>query len=164
MNKEALIKRIERLRDFAITDYGKGRNEALTSAIDVIRDFEDPAQVDEELEAARQKFPVGSWFTTRHENSAIYKVHKVVRGYYEATRNHIFVYSSDRFNMYVGLCTPFTFPSAPEWHPMSEEPDCPGDYLVRNNQSYVIALYSYSKWYLCGIRVTFPETAQWRAV
>jgi hypothetical protein len=108
-------------------------------------------EVDQELEDAKKKFPVGSWVISKEYGSTIYKVLDVYRyGEYK-----IRVVSDCNTTLFAEHCTPFTFPTDTKykWHLCSSEkqPETTGIKLLTkslNDTDPIIAFQSYlgGKW------------------
>jgi hypothetical protein len=97
-------------------------------------------KVDHELESAKKKFPVGSWFMCpSRDTHAVYKVSKVDRNSYlpDIILVHGGVYTCE-----VSLCTPFPLPT---WRCCAtDKPKKSGEYAMRSKGSKKIFSVKYS--------------------
>lgn len=115
--------------------------------------FERIEPVDEELESARKKFPVGSWFKTSAGGSTIHRVERVD---WE---------TDDCRGFLVSDCTPFPLPT---WRCCAEDkPKKDGQYVMRIKGH---APYKYRvRYYSLGVKlwrfnhedVAIPEGYEW---
>mgnify|MGYP001334883194 CR=1 FL=1 len=101
-------------------------NEGVRACLDFIGDTEiipDPVpEVDTELEEAKKRFPVGSWFTDMDRGSTIFKVNDIKRVDREYKEN-VLVLTDCNGNWHcVDLCIHATLPTAaPKWRCMKTD-------------------------------------------
>lgn len=96
--------------------------------------------VDTELESAKKKFPVGSWFTYSNEPDTIYTVGHIERR--DADNRVRIIVKGKTFNLDAELCHPFPLPV---WRCCeSDKPKKDGEYAMRSKGSKRIFSAKYS--------------------
>lgn len=120
-------------------------------------------EVDTELEEAKKRFPVGSWYSSLSFHVA-YKVTEVKR---RSDYKKIYVCSADGYEYDVKLCTPATLPTAaPKWRCMKTDVEnSMADRVVRLDDVNHIGWYDVAKktWFVRGVYIDLScyETALW---
>ena len=125
MNKLTKSELIEKLHEFSITESYWITRDKIVALINNTEIIPDPVpEVDTELEEAKKRFPVGSWFTDMDRGSTIFKVNDIKRVDREYKEN-VLVLTDCTGNWHcVDLCTPATLPTA-KWRCMKTDIETP---------------------------------------
>ena len=146
--------------------------EAVKHCVSLINNTEiipDPVPaVDTELEEAKKRFPVGSWFNFKGYGSALFKVKEVARASLGADYCDIILVKDDSDERYQAeSCTPATLPTAAKWRCMKTDVENNvSDRIVRLDNINHIGWYDVAKraWFIRGclyIDLSRYETALW---
>ena len=122
---------------------------------EIIPDPEPAPQVDTELEEARKRFPVGSWFTVMSRGSTLRKIESLSQDKFG-----IKIRSDEGITYCMSLCTPATLPTRKvSWRCMkTDAPDTARTVLINLDGKYYSAYHSKgSIWYVEGFSINMSN-------